>query len=598
MPERTYEVTFNPNRDGVKRKIPAVSPVVTAPSAKIAKALALATLPADDIKYYNAGKAVWLKEGTPAAESDAASAQPSGEGSGPPAGVDPSVDELSISVAEYEELARKNGKSTDLDAPTDRQLYSKADGCYYMLVDGLEYMTNLRPGDAVYLLGVTTTEQPEPVMVADIPYGPVDPKWLKIRDDESEINKYWITICIPGPGWYEAEVNGEKVIHYCDENNILTIAEATSTKVVKVEAPEWDGEFKPIFDKPEPGQHEQLDKLYTMGESTTEEIPPGAFEKVDPAPETDKQAEVTKVAKPNGTGSVDSVDQIEEPDLISSLLAEVNKQIEGLAIGERLILYDLPEAVYRPSTGFSTTNIKLGLTRSWRKMKAYMDGLAKDKKKQFSLGRSAHCKILQPSLYWDDFVVQPVNIGSRNSKAYKEWAATQGDKEILTEEQYQDTLQMEASIMAEAGEWFESGKSEVSGWLRISDNVVLKARADKLHDGLIIDLKTTENASYEGCCKAVRNYLYHLQSVIYCKVFGVPNFAFVFVESDVPYDCHFPFFIDGEKQEQAQQLLDRALVELEQCVETGVYPGYDNSQPKFVGLTGWERKQMENINEQ
>ena len=211
----------------------------------------------------------------------------------------------------------------------------------------------------------------------------------------------------------------------------------------------------------EPGHHEQLDQLYTMGESSTEEIPPGAFERVDPAPETDKQAEVTEVAKPNGDGSGDSVDQTEATAqdieaFHAGMLAGLNAAIEALPIGGRLIREDIPESVYRPSTGFSTTNIKLGLTRSWRKMRAYMDGKAKEKKKQFSLGRSVHCKILQPSLYWDDFVVQPVNIGSRNSKAYKEWAATQGDREILTEEQYQDTLAMEASIMSEAGEWFST----------------------------------------------------------------------------------------------------------------------------------------------
>ena len=87
-----------------------------------------------------------------------------------------------------------------------------------------------------------------------------------------------------------------------------------------------------------------------------------------------------------------------------------------------------------------------------------------------------------------------------------------------------------------------AGKNEQSFFFQLNSGLKLKCRADRiLSNGIIVDLKTTADASVSAFSKSCANFGYHIQAAFYVKVIelvtGVEpkGFAFVAVEKEPPY---------------------------------------------------------------
>jgi exodeoxyribonuclease VIII len=106
-----------------------------------------------------------------------------------------------------------------------------------------------------------------------------------------------------------------------------------------------------------------------------------------------------------------------------------------------------------------------------------------------------------------------------------------------------------------------------------------KARFDCItNGGTIVDLKTTDDASYWGFRRAVKKYRYDLQAAWYLNAArrcGIDPYRFVFiaVEKAPPYAvaAYELAWIDIEA---ADAHIDRLLIKLAECEAVGVWPGY------------------------
>ena len=136
------------------------------------------------------------------------------------------------------------------------------------------------------------------------------------------------------------------------------------------------------------------------------------------------------------------------------------------------------------------------------------------------------------------------------------------------------------------------------------ENELFRARPDLLippcdeyPSGLILDLKTTEDASPEAFSRSCWSYAYHIQAWLYCEAFEAffgsrPDFYFLAVEKSAPY-------ASGVYKASAE-MLAVGKIEAETCIErivrcknAGVYPAYPSSVlPEEISLPPWAIKSL------
>jgi hypothetical protein len=152
---------------------------------------------------------------------------------------------------------------------------------------------------------------------------------------------------------------------------------------------------------------------------------------------------------------------------------------------------------------------------------------------------------------------------------------------------------------------FRGGRPEVSMFAQDPETGVwLRGRADYVGDtiegrALIVDAKTTTDASQTGMAKAAANWLYHLQGDWYsglAKLCGIAreiSFLLVAVEKTPPYLVGVYQF-EREELRRAHELNWLAIRTFAQCQAAGEWPGYPPHIQKLQ-LPGWAANTEETI---
>jgi len=231
-------------------------------------------------------------------------------------------------------------------------------------------------------------------------------------------------------------------------------------------------------------------------------------------------------------------------------LVELTRKIEALAVGERLILPGLDEAIYHSAPGIGSS-----LMRSATQSMAHYK-LRKDEKnertREMIIGSAIHCLVLEPDYFLERFAVQPERLKAGNNGPYIAWKSEQTTP-ILTRSMLAIAMAAAESVMDRASTYFMDGEPEKSYWLRDASGLILKARIDYEIGDLGIDLKSTGDKDKFKFAKTVR-YDYAVQDALYRRVTGLSELIFIGVGKDAPY----PLF--GAKQPSAQRGIADALI--------------------------------------
>lgn len=189
------------------------------------------------------------------------------------------------------------------------------------------------------------------------------------------------------------------------------------------------------------------------------------------------------------------------------------------------------------------------------------------------------------------------------SEIKAEWMANNGHRNILEPEQWDQLMNMREACMAHpvARQLITApGKAEQSiYWVDAKTGELCRIRPDKrLDNGILLDLKSTEDASPEGFARSIANYGYDVQDAFYQDgvqaATGKPPRAFIFlaVEKSARVVEGKPFGVAVYQLDDASRDLGRAkyredLNVYAQCRKTGIWPNYgDKIQP--IGLPQWE----------
>ena len=243
-------------------------------------------------------------------------------------------------------------------------------------------------------------------------------------------------------------------------------------------------------------------------------------------------------------------------------------------------------------THLSSTNI-----RTFKKnRKQFEYGLTHELVKQTKAmadGTAVHAFFLERDNFDTDFVIKPADM-RLNTKAGKEWAIEQKDKIIIDSELGNNLYEMEKSFMDSPAKLIYDikGQTELSYFWDDLGTIKGKCRPDWLSDDgeIVVDVKTTTDASPRGFQKSISTWGYHLQLGWYLRglrKLGLPakQFIFIAIEKTAPF-CVGVYRADQEMINYAMKELDQLMPEIQTAMVSNEFPDY-TPEITSIGLPPW-----------
>ena len=249
-------------------------------------------------------------------------------------------------------------------------------------------------------------------------------------------------------------------------------------------------------------------------------------------------------------------------------------------------------------THLSSTNI-----RTFKKnRKQFNYSLTHDLVKQtksMADGTAVHAFFLEKDKFHRDFAVKPQDL-RLNTKAGKEWAQEHQSKIIIDSELGNNLYEMEKSFMDSPAKLIYDikGQTELSYFWDDLGTIKGKCRPDWLSDdgSIVVDIKTTTDASPRGFQKSISTWGYHLQLGWYLRglrKLGLPaeQFIFIAIEKTPPF-CVGVYRADQDMINFAMKELDQLMPEIQTAMVCKEFPDY-TPEIMSLGLPPWmiEKKQ-------
>ena len=217
------------------------------------------------------------------------------------------------------------------------------------------------------------------------------------------------------------------------------------------------------------------------------------------------------------------------------------------------------------------------------------------------LGTAIHTAVLEPGEFGRRYHVAPV-VDRRTKDGKAEWQlaldhAEAAGAELISNDDAITCMRIADVVRSHptARKVFGSGQAELSVyWQDRETGLLCKCRPDWLAMPLIVDLKSTEDASGESFQRSAWNWRYWVQAAWYMdgvqQATGQRVDAFVFgaFEKVPPYACAF-YYADQAMIDMGRQEYRRLLRTLADCMSSDKWPGYE-TDVRPLGVPLWALK--------
>lgn len=194
-------------------------------------------------------------------------------------------------------------------------------------------------------------------------------------------------------------------------------------------------------------------------------------------------------------------------------------------------------------------------------------------------GGALHCSILEPERFGNEYVVSPkfdrrTKEGKENSAAFEK--AAEG-KIVLDTDDMTLVRGMKEAVLTHpsAKVMLSGGEAEYSYYAKCPvTGLDMKCRPDYHNGGALIDLKSTQDASFEGFARQVGNLGYHLQAAYYLDTFNYSQgtnykeFFLIAVESKAPHAVAI-YRLDENHIEAGRKAYRQAMVKYQEFLKSG-----------------------------
>ena len=258
-------------------------------------------------------------------------------------------------------------------------------------------------------------------------------------------------------------------------------------------------------------------------------------------------------------------------------------------------------------THLSSTNVRT-FHNNKKKFKYGLTHELVKQTKAMADGTAVHSFFLERDKFNTDYVTKPSDI-KFNTKVGKEWAQEHQGKIIIDSEFSNNLLEMEKSFMDSPAKIIYNknmgGQTELSYFWDDLGLVKGKCRPDWISDdgSIVIDLKTTIDASPKGFQKSISNWGYHLQLGWYLRglqKLGLDSYDFIFIaiEKTPPFSVGV-YRADQEMINYAMNKLDEIVPEIDKALAAQEFPDY-TPEITSIGLPPWmtNKKEQPQLQEQ
>lgn len=245
---------------------------------------------------------------------------------------------------------------------------------------------------------------------------------------------------------------------------------------------------------------------------------------------------------------------------------------------------DTPAAEYHDrKLGVASKSALDRLAQSPAHYRAWVEGPQPEPTAAMRFGSAFHALVLEPEHFAARYVVRPEGIDGR-TKDGKAWLAQAEGRTVLSADEERHMLGMHAAIYTHpaASKLILAGKSEVSlRWTDEITGIACKSRADYWvpEKRLVVDLKSTDDASPSEFAKSVARFRYHIQDAMYRAAFDacghtIDHFALVAVEKSPPYAVAV-YTLDADAVRLGYAAFRQGLETMAECLRTNHWPAYD-----------------------
>lgn len=259
------------------------------------------------------------------------------------------------------------------------------------------------------------------------------------------------------------------------------------------------------------------------------------------------------------------------------------------------IRHDLTNAEYHASPAISKSG--LDLIRKAPALYRWRQANPTEQTPAMRLGTLTHTVVLEPEAFDRSVIVRPEGIDRRTSAGKADWAAFEIEadgKEMITVEEMAKLAAIQQAVHTHpAAAKALAGRPTIEQSIFWDvDGIACRCRPDAVTErGVIVDLKTTRDASPEGFAKSIAQYRYHVQAAFYSDgyraAFGEAprGFVFIAVETEPPYLV--AVYVASEAMTQRGRIdYQTDLDTFRRCQESGTWPGYSDA-PLTIDLPKW-----------
>jgi exodeoxyribonuclease VIII len=247
---------------------------------------------------------------------------------------------------------------------------------------------------------------------------------------------------------------------------------------------------------------------------------------------------------------------------------------------------------YHSKTDFLSKSLLDQLHKSPAHFQAYIQGEKKEPTASMVFGSLVHSVLFDQ----DDFAIMPscdrrTKEGKMLYEAFLE--TSEGKELIVTSEQHEQALLIAQSVAKhpKASALLSEGVAEIPVFGQLG-GMPAKCKPD-FHNtkfNVLVDLKTTNDASPTEFAKSVWNFRYHVQAAMYMDLTNAKRFFFIAVEKEAPFNCEI-YELDEESIAigRAEYLAD--IETYKKCLKTNNWHGYtEEAAIHVIGLPAWAKK--------
>ena len=135
-----------------------------------------------------------------------------------------------------------------------------------------------------------------------------------------------------------------------------------------------------------------------------------------------------------------------------------------------------------------------------------------------------------------------------------------------------------------------SGPGAAGRWTDAATGVACKCRPDWHSEDrrLVVDVKTTRDASRAEFARSIAGFDYHLQAAWNLRALEAEQFLIIAVENVRPFAVGV-YPVSGAMLAAGDRRIRAALDQLAECQRTGHWPGYGDTIADPIDLPGWCR---------